>query len=295
MPQATMSRAPTDAATLTKRAFAYLRVSSDGQVKTDYSDEGLSINAQREGVRDKSLSLDAEIVAEFSDPGKSAYVDLHKRTGFLAMLDELRERNRHASTRVDYVIVWSLSRWARNQRDHWQTRELVRQAGAKLISITEPMIGDDSAAAFLYESMIATQNQFQSMQTSENVKRGLHQKASVGGTYGQAPLGYLNSVDELPDGRRVASVAARTGRRTRVAGGDGAAHDDRSGADRASPRANRECPARLPRGERADQTRLQPSLLQEALRDGGVGRGPERDVGLDQRRRAERAVCAPTR
>jgi site-specific DNA recombinase len=82
----------------------------------------------------------------------------------------------------------------------------VRQAGAKLISITEPMIGDDSAAAFLYESMIATQNQFQSMQTSENVKRGLRQKASVGGTYGPAPLGYLNSVDELPDGRRVAIV-----------------------------------------------------------------------------------------
>jgi site-specific DNA recombinase len=67
-------------------------------------------------------------------------------------------------------------------------------------------LGDDSAAAFFYESMIATQNQFQSMQTSENVKRGLHQKASVGGTYGPAPLGYLNSVDELADGRRVAVV-----------------------------------------------------------------------------------------
>jgi site-specific DNA recombinase len=84
----------------------------------------------------------------------------------------------------------------------------VRQAGAKLISITEPMIGDNSAAAFLYESMIATQNQLQSMQTSESVKRGLKQKASVGGTYGQAPLGYLNGVDELSDGRRVAIVVS---------------------------------------------------------------------------------------
>jgi site-specific DNA recombinase len=190
----------------TKRAFAYLRVSSDGQVKTDYSEDGLSIDAQREGAEEKSTGLEAEIVREFSDPGRSAFVDLHKRTGFLTMLDELKRCNEHPSTHVDYVIVWSLSRWARNQRDHWQTRELVRQAGAKLISITEPMIGDDSAAAFLYESMIATQNQFQSMQTSEHVKRGLHQKASVGGTYGPAPLGYLNSVDELADGRRVAIV-----------------------------------------------------------------------------------------
>jgi len=190
----------------TARAFAYLRVSSEGQVRTDYSDDGLSINAQREGAEEKAVQLEARIVQEYSDPGRSAYVDLHKRTGFLEMLDELKRRNEHASTRVEYVIVWSLSRWARNQRDHWQTRELVREAGAKLISITEPMIGDDSAAAFLYESMIATQNQFQSMQTSENVRRGLRQKASVGGTYNIAPLGYLNSVDELPDGRRVAIV-----------------------------------------------------------------------------------------
>ena len=191
---------------MTKRAFAYLRVSSDAQTRTDYSDEGLSINAQREGVRDKALSLDAEIVGEFSDPGKSAYVELHKRTGFLAMLDELRQRNRHVSTRVDYVIVWSLSRWARNTVDHWQTRKIVSEAGARLISITEPMAGEDSAAAFLYESMIATHNQFQSMQTGESVRRGLKQKASVGGTGGWAPLGYLNDVDNLPDGRRVAII-----------------------------------------------------------------------------------------
>jgi site-specific DNA recombinase len=202
----TTFRNETDAAVTSAatRAFAYLRVSSEGQVRTDYSEDGLSIDAQREGAEEKAASLEADIVREFSDPGRSAFVDLHKRTGFLEMLDELKRRNEHDSTRVEYVIVWSLSRWARNQRDHWQTRELVRQAGAKLISITEPMIGDDSAAAFLYESMIATQNQFQSMQTSESVKRGLKQKASVGGTYGPAPLGYLNSVDELPCGRRVA-------------------------------------------------------------------------------------------
>jgi site-specific DNA recombinase len=205
MPTNSLTKAAPPAAA-TARAFAYLRVSSEGQTKTDYSDDGLSIDAQREGTVDKAGQLDAEIVCEFSDPGRSAYLDLHLRTGFLTMLDELKRRNEHASTRVDYVIVWALSRWARNQRDHWQTRELVRHAGAKLVSITEPMIGEDSAAAFLYESMIATQNQFQSMQTSENVKRGMRQKAMVGGTIGVARFGYLNDVDRLPDGRRVAIV-----------------------------------------------------------------------------------------
>jgi site-specific DNA recombinase len=206
MPATSLTTPAKQVTPTTAHAFAYLRVSSEGQVRTDYSDDGLSIDAQREGAEEKAVQLEAEIVREFPDLGKSAYVDLHKRTAFLEMLDELKRCNEHPSTHVDYVIVWSLSRWARNQRDHWQTRELVRQAGSTLVSITEPMIGDDSAAAFLYESMIATQNQFQSMQTSENVKRGLRQKASVGGTYGPAPLGYLNSVDELADGRRVAIV-----------------------------------------------------------------------------------------
>ena len=104
----------------TARAFVYLRVSSEGQVRTDYSDDGLSIDAQREGAEEKAVQLEANIVREYSDPGRSAYVDLHKRTGFLEMLDELKRRNEHASTRVEYVVVWALNRWARNQRDHWR-------------------------------------------------------------------------------------------------------------------------------------------------------------------------------
>jgi site-specific DNA recombinase len=200
-----MSRKTThDRLATAKRAWAYLRVSTDHQVRTDYSEDGLSLAAQREAARDKAAQLEAEITAEFSDPGRSAYVDLHKRTGFLTMLEELKQANADPATRVDYVIVWALNRWARNTVDHWQTREIIRKAGARLVSITEPLAGEDTATAFLYESMIASYNQYQSMQTGENVTRGLRQKASVGGTYGPAPLGYLNTVDQLPDGRRVA-------------------------------------------------------------------------------------------
>jgi Recombinase/Recombinase zinc beta ribbon domain len=61
----------------TTRAFAYLRVSSEGQVRTDYSDDGLSIDAQREGAEEKATGLESDLVREFSDPGRSAFVDLH--------------------------------------------------------------------------------------------------------------------------------------------------------------------------------------------------------------------------
>jgi site-specific DNA recombinase len=208
-PTATQSPTDTDSTTavLTKRAFAYLRVSSEGQVNTDYSRDGLSINAQREAAQDQAKRLGAEIVREFSDPGRSAFVDLHKRTDFLAMLDELKRRNEHDATRVDYVIVWALNRWARNQLDHWQTRELVLKAGARIISITEPMIGEDTPESFYMEGMFALNNQYESMKTGRNVKNGLYQKAKLGGTYGWAPIGYVNDIDRLPDGRQVASVA----------------------------------------------------------------------------------------
>jgi site-specific DNA recombinase len=194
-------------AVLSARAFSYVRVSSDEQTKTDYSDDGLSMDAQRIGAADKAAQLSAQIVAEFADPGHSAYVDLHKRTDFLEMLEELKRRNQNPATRVDYVIVWDLSRFCRNVADHFATRNVIRQAGARLVSITEPLVGEDSASAFLYEGMVATINQFQSMQTAEKVSTGMRQKASVGGTYNWAPLGYVHTLDELADGRKIRTVA----------------------------------------------------------------------------------------
>jgi site-specific DNA recombinase len=189
------------------RAFSYLRVSSEGQVNTGYDRDGLSIAAQREAVQDKAAQLKAEIVREFSDPGKSAFVDLHKRTDFLAMLDELKVRNQRQATRIDYVIVWALNRWARSVQDHYRTRELVTQAGAKLISITEPMVGDDTPESFFMEGMFALNNQYESMKTGRNVARGIFQKAKNGGTYGYTRLGYINDVQRMPDGHQIASIS----------------------------------------------------------------------------------------
>ena len=201
------TRAPTSEAVPDKRAFVYLRVSSEGQVNTGYDRDGLSIGAQREATEDKAISLGAEIVREFSDPGKSAFVDLHKRTDFLEMLDELKRCNQREATRIDYVIVWALNRWARNQLDHWRTRELVNEAGAKLISITEPMVGEGTPESFFMEGMFALNNQYESMKTGRNVSQGIYQKAKNGGTYGFTRLGYINDVERLPDGRQVPSVS----------------------------------------------------------------------------------------
>jgi site-specific DNA recombinase len=193
--------------TLTHRAFAYLRVSSEGQVNTGYSRDGLSIDSQRDEAERKAAQLSAEIVRVFLDPGKSAFVDLHKRTDFLEMLEELKRCNEHDATRVDYVIVWASSRWARDVRVHFDAHDMVRAAGARLVSITEPMIGEDTPESFWMEGMMAVNNQYESMRTGRAVKGGLYRKAKAGGSYGGRRMGYIKTIEQLPDGRQIGSIA----------------------------------------------------------------------------------------
>ncbi len=190
----------------TRRAWAYLRVSSDGQVQTGYSPDGLSISAQKERAEDKAARHEAKVVRFWGDPGKSAFKDLHKRREFLEMLDELKRCNQREGTRIDYVIVYAIDRWARNIQDHFRTRELVREAGATLLSVTEPMLGEDTPEAFYFEGLQAVNAEYESRKTSRRVRGGILQKAKEGGAHGPAKLGYLNDVEHLLDGRRVPCV-----------------------------------------------------------------------------------------
>ena len=52
-------------------AVGYLRVSSLGQVETDYNPEGISLPAQREAIAQRARELGAVLAEEFTDPGKS--------------------------------------------------------------------------------------------------------------------------------------------------------------------------------------------------------------------------------
>jgi site-specific DNA recombinase len=198
--------------TRTKRALSYLRVSSEGQVNTDYVRDGLSIEVQRDERDSKAAELDAEIVEEFPDSGRSAFVDLHKRKEFLRMLEKLKEYNANPATFIDYVIFLDLSRFARNAEDHFRCRRLIMETGARFISIHEPMVGEDTPEAFVMEGWIAVNNQYESMKISRRARQGLHKKASFGGTYGWAKLGYLNDIDRLPDGRKIPTVTTDSAR-----------------------------------------------------------------------------------
>jgi site-specific DNA recombinase len=177
---------------------AYLRVSSKGQVNTDYNPEGVSIPAQREKVEERGRELGSTKAAEFIDPGRSART-IDQRQEFQQMIAYLRE-----NPNVRYVIVYMLSRFARNRLDDAIMVATLEKLGVKLISAVEKNI-DDTPTGRMLHGMLAVINEYASSQSAEDVKYKMGQKAKNGGTITRAPVGYLNTIEHIDD-RRVRTV-----------------------------------------------------------------------------------------
>ena len=181
-----------------KRAFAYLRVSSAGQVNTDYDPEGISLPAQRAAIQRRAAELDAEIVEEFVEPGRSA-TSTDKRPKFQEMMARLK-----AEGGIDYVIVYARSRLHRNAIDSAITKGDLRKVGATIISVMD--YTEDSAIGDLVATVLDGVNEYQSRASGADIAYKMGQKAINGGCLGRAPIGYLN-VRETFDGREVRTVA----------------------------------------------------------------------------------------
>lgn len=114
-----------------KTAVLYLRVSTVGQVETDYDPEGISIPAQRLACRRKAEQMGVTILDEYIEPGRSA-TTIEKRPAFQAMLSRIKSQRD-----VDHVIVYNLSRLNRNRVDDAQVLMMMRSLRVTLISAQE--------------------------------------------------------------------------------------------------------------------------------------------------------------
>lgn len=180
------------------RAVLYLRVSSPGQVKTDYDPEGLSLPAQRVACLRKAEQLGLTVVDEYIEPGKSA-TEMTKRVAFQRMLTRIRNHKD-----VDFVIFYKLSRMARNRLDDAIVAADLRRRNVTIVSATEPI--DDTPVGQLMHGILASINEYQSRESGADIAYKMGQKAKNGGTLGFARLGYLNVFDRS-DGREIRTVA----------------------------------------------------------------------------------------
>jgi DNA invertase Pin-like site-specific DNA recombinase len=180
------------------RCVIYLRVSTKEQAENGLGEEGFSIPAQRGAcvrhIRDQGWDL----VDEYSDRGESARSA--DRPQLQAMLGRIAEDGD-----VDAVVVHKLDRLARNLEDHVAIRALLRRRAASLVSVTENL--EETASGRLVEDIHALMAEFYSANLASEIKKGMGQKAKMGGWPHAAPLGYLN-VREVIGGRQVAHIVA---------------------------------------------------------------------------------------
>jgi site-specific DNA recombinase len=180
-----------------KRAVSYLRVSSRGQLDTDYDPEGLSLPAQRDAAERKARSLDAVVVREFVEKAESATTA--RRPALKALLEFIK-----TDGQIDYVIVHKVDRLARNRADDVMIAMQIRAAGAQLVSVSENI--DETPSGLLLHGIMASIAEFYSRNLATEILKGTTQKAKNGGTLARARLGYLN-IRETIDGREIRTVA----------------------------------------------------------------------------------------
>ena len=95
--------------------------------------------------------------------------------------------------RVHAVVVYDLSRFARNALDHHSVRALLTKLGVTLRSVTQPI--DDSSSGVMMEGVLAAMAQFDNKLRAERTVAGMKAAIERGRWPFRTPLGYARVTD----------------------------------------------------------------------------------------------------
>ena len=168
------------------KAVAYIRVSTTGQ-----AEEGVSLEAQEAKVRAWADLNGYDMGAVFCDAGISG--SKANRPGLASALA--------AVGRDDALVVYSLSRLARNTAHTLEIATQLEKQGADLVSLSEK-IDTTSAAGKMVFRMLAVLAEFERDQVSERTKAAMGYKKTQGQRVGSIPYGKrlaVNGVDLIDD------------------------------------------------------------------------------------------------
>ena len=147
------------------------------------AEKGLSIPSQLELAKNYAKTHDIQVAKEYVDEAESATTD--QRPRFQEMIAECKRED----CDVDCIIVWKLSRFARNRFDSIAYKKLLSRKGIKVVSVSEPI--DDTPEGTVLEGIIEIFDAWYSRLLSREVFRGQKEAAKQGfHTGGQPPYGY---------------------------------------------------------------------------------------------------------
>ena len=160
------------------RVAIYARVSSERQAEKD-----LSIPAQIKSLKKYAFDREWDVVAEYVDEAESA------RTANRPAFKEMIAAAKRKAKPFDVILVWKLSRFARNREDSVIYKSLLKRQQILVTSVNEPV--DESPAGSLLEGIIEVIDEFYSANLSQDTVRGMKENATRGGRNGgSTPFGY---------------------------------------------------------------------------------------------------------
>jgi site-specific DNA recombinase len=139
-----------------------------------------------------------EILERFHEEGESA------KTTDRSQLQSLLTYCRLNKGRVHFVVVFNLTRFARDKYDHFALRSHLQSLGISLRSATEPI--DDTSTGKLMEGVLAAFAQFDNDVRSDRTRAGMRAALELGRWTFLAPIGYLNAPHTTGAGKLVADA-----------------------------------------------------------------------------------------
>ena len=164
-------------------AVMYLRVSTPEQA------DPLNLRNQEDGCRRLASQRNIAVAEVILGPGESGRTA--DRPSFVRLLSYCKAQRK----KIGYVIVESLSRFARNVADQGAALAELRENGITLLSVAEPNV-DNTAAGRMAAGVHGVFNQYFSDALSEKMKDRSAASVRAGRWPWAAPLGYVNDLKQ---------------------------------------------------------------------------------------------------
>ena len=159
------------------RYALYVRVSSDRQ------DIENSTSAQIAAATRWVETNGGKIVITYQDDAKSGRVE--QRPAFQQMIRDATDENQP----FDAILVWKLSRFARNRKISITYKSLLAEHGIRVISISENT--GEGPAGRMVEGIIESVDEFHSANMGVDIKQGMRNSVERGFYLARsAPTGY---------------------------------------------------------------------------------------------------------
>ena len=159
-------------------AVIYARYSS-------HSQRDVSIDQQVKVIENFAAGRKLRIVKIYADRAISGTTD--NRPQFRQMIEDAK------AEAWDYVIVYSLDRFARDRFDSITYKQILKDHGIRVLSAVENI--SEEPSGILLESVLEGLAEYYSKELSQKIRRGLSDNASKCMVMGIVPFGYTKGKD----------------------------------------------------------------------------------------------------